>query len=400
MGALSRRLEVEESCLAYETEGSMKAGAVQETQQSRDHGQKAAERRELARLAGPKWSSHDCERQGSTLVVFGTIRCCVGWQNPVVGSDAPDPGVSLIEGVYFAVTTADTPSKAPTKTAAGGAFDLRSSADLVEWNELGSVFTEATLPRWSRPGRYWAPEIHQVSTGATNVYFTASNTSNFLSIGVATADSPVGPFVDSGAALVVDDIGAIDATFHRDSDTGKQWLLWKTDGNSQGEPCYIKLRELRADGLRFAEASAEVVVLKNDQPWEGSVLEAPWIHRRGSEYYMFFSGGGFAGLDYAVGVARAPALEGPWVKAAAPVMTQVAGDPSGTVRSWAGPGHCSVVSVGTSKVTAMVYHSWRSTGVNNTALGRLMLMDQVFWGAKDGWPAVGPSHSQTMIFGR
>ena len=48
MGALSRRLEVEESCLAYETEGSMKAGAVQETQQSRDHGQKAAERRELA----------------------------------------------------------------------------------------------------------------------------------------------------------------------------------------------------------------------------------------------------------------------------------------------------------------------------------------------------------------
>ena len=65
MGALSRRLEVEESCLAYETEGSMKAGAVQETQQSRDHGQKAAERRELARLAGPKWSSHDCERYES-----------------------------------------------------------------------------------------------------------------------------------------------------------------------------------------------------------------------------------------------------------------------------------------------------------------------------------------------
>lgn len=58
--------------------------------------------------------------------------------NPVVDVDSPDPGVMYYQGIYWMVTTS------------GGlpAYPIRWSNDLVNWTQVGYVFTEDNKPDW------------------------------------------------------------------------------------------------------------------------------------------------------------------------------------------------------------------------------------------------------------
>ena len=341
--------------------------------------------------------------------------------NPVTRVDAPDPGVVRFGDTFYMVTTGG---------ASGfGAFPIRTSTDLVHWQRAGAIFpTEASLPAWSDGSAYWAPELHRIATNASGrpyrAYYTVRNATGVLSIGVATAAAPEGPYVDSGKALVLEDVGAIDATFFVDRFSGggdngsPQYLIWKTDGNSVGEPCHIKIRRLDDDGTGFAAGSEAAMLLTNDQPWEGMVTEAPWVIHHAGEYFLFYSGSSYADSEYAVGVARSASITGPYRKACAPILSQYASDAKSAVRKFIGPGHCSVltgddlkgINLGgnsgmtngttASNVTVMVYHAWPSDSVDNAEApfvegregraveGRVVLVDQVHWGA-DGWPRVG-----------
>jgi beta-xylosidase len=105
----------------------------------------------------------------------------------------------------------------------------------------------------------------------------------------------------------------IDASFVRDPD-GTPYLLYKIDGNAHGQPTPIYLRELRGDGLGFADGAAPVELLRNDPgSWEGGVVEAPWLVHHDGAYYLFYSGNVYD-HRYRTGVARASAITGlmPW----------------------------------------------------------------------------------------
>ncbi|CAE7891246.1 unnamed protein product, partial [Symbiodinium microadriaticum] len=198
---------------------------------------------------------------------------------------------------------------------------------------------------------------------------------------VATSDKAEGPYQDIGEPLVSDPHWAIDATYFSDHESGKQYLLWKIDGNAHNVPSAIKIRELDTTvGCTLATGSEVHELIRNDLPWEGTVVEGPFLIKRGGFYYLFYSGECYGNHRYCVGVARAEQVLGPYEKAAAPVLS------SG--RGFAGPGHCVVVAAPGGDV--MVYHAWPSDspgGRGSRGAKRQVLAERVTW--EDGWPCVG-----------
>ena len=292
------------------------------------------------------------------------------YQNPVRPGDYPDPSVIRVGADYWA--TATSSEWAPH-------FPLLHSRDLVNWDVRGYVFAQA--PGWAR-ANFWAPEIAQ-DQGKYFIYYTARQaSSNRLAVAVASADHPGGPYTDHGA-LVAQEAGSIDAVPYTDAD-GARWLIWKEDGNSLKQPTPLWIQRLRADGLALVGERKEI--LRNTAPWEGAVVEGPFVLRRGEYYYLFYSGGACCGrnCDYALGVARAKTLLGPWEKA--PTNPILAGN-----AAWRCPGHGSIVS-DTDGRHWLLYHAYAAKGF--VATGREMLLDEVVFGS-DGWPTInagqGPS---------
>lgn len=87
-----------------------------------------------------------------------------------------------------------------------------------------------------------------------------------------------------------------------------------------------------------ADASAlvgeRVQVLENDQPWEGHLIEGPWVTFQAGRYWMFYAGNDFTNPAYGIGVAVADDLLGPYAKQAEPLL--------GSTGEWLAPGHASV----------------------------------------------------------
>jgi GH43 family beta-xylosidase len=289
------------------------------------------------------------------------------YANPVLAQDCPDPGVIAVGAppVYYAICT-------------GGRFPIRRSHDLVMWEATGAfVFPSGKPPYAANGNRNWAPEMHEVA-GKYLVYYTSVNAANVLSIGVASAPAPTGPFTDRGSPLVEHPQGVIDATYVRAGT--KHYLAYKIDGNSVGQPTPIYLRELAANGMSFAAGSAQVELIRNTATtWEGGVVEAPWIVEHAGMFYLFYSGNVYD-ARYRTGVARAANVTGPYTRLATnPILRSDA--------AWVGPGHGSVVAVGAKHY--FVYHAWKNDGAggNATASGRQILVDEITWGA-DGWPKI------------
>ena len=120
------------------------------------------------------------------------------------------------------------------------------------------------------------------------------------------------------------------------------------------------------------------------------MAEAPAFIRRPDALYMFYAGniccgrGGPRGCRYAVGVARAPSILGPWRRNPRNPIVR-------TNRAWICPGHGTPVETSVGQ-TWLLYHAYRRGG--DQPLVRQMVLDRVDWGT-DGWPVVnggaGPS---------
>ncbi len=299
--------------------------------------------------------------------------------SPVVAGDWPDPDVSLIDGSYYAVATSGGWS--PT-------FRILQSTDLRSWSIGGSVFRRA--PGWTK-NSFWAPELAALPSGGYALFYSAmpkrawrtradgttaldrgKRTRPWYCLGVATAPSPLGPWRDLGRPLRCTPRGTIDPTPVVDGDD--LYLVYKEDGNAFRKPTPILLQRLRADGRRLLGAPRELL---RNRPgsWERNVVEAPFLVQRDGGWTMFYSGALCCSRDcaYAVGVARAPTLAGPW--------TRYSGNP--ILRSgngWRCPGHVSVVG------DHVAFHAYRSgTGILG---GRQLHIAPLTWRA-DGWPAIG-----------
>lgn len=260
---------------------------------------------------------------------------------PDLDEDFPDPDVVAVDGGYVAFGTGTS------------GIDIRtaSSPDLASW----TVERRDALPRlpdWASSGRTWAPDVSQRADGTWVMYVTAQHTaSGRQCIGVATSAAVDGTFEPVGGdplVCPVDEGGAIDASTFVDDD-GARYLLWKTDGNCCGLDTWIEIARLSDDGTSLA--SDPVRLIRQDQPWEGDLVEAPVLLRHDGEYVLLYSANDYGGDDYAVGAARATSLLGPYTKQPGPVLSTTGSD-----GAYRGPGGQAVVPTADGDV--LVFHAW------------------------------------------
>jgi beta-xylosidase len=293
-------------------------------------------------------------------------------RTPIVSANCPDPA-AFVDGddLWLVCTTND--NREPDK------FPLRRSRDLTTWTELGHVFPQGTLPSWAVED-FWAPELHRHGNGYI-CYFTARDTTGMLCLGAARAERIEGPWHDLGQPLLRDaTVGMIDA--HRYDDGGQAWLLWKADGNAfkPARPTPLFVQRLDADGITLVGERREI--MHNDLPWEGDVVEGPWIVKRPDALYLFYAANKFNSEKYATGVARAATIDGEFVKKPEPILTSSS--------RGVGPGHgCAVTFKGRD---LFIYHAWDEGRVdkkwNEPTYPRKAHVDEIHWGA-DGWPRIG-----------
>lgn len=282
--------------------------------------------------------------------------------NPVYGNNFADPQVVAVDNRYYAFAT----------NGALGNVQTLTSVDLVSWEEVGDALP--VLPSWTAPGRVWAPEVAVHAPDRYVMYYTSRDTaSGRQCIGVAVASAPTGPYVDKSLQPLigqVDEGGSIDASPFRDS-SGKRWLYWKNDGNAIGVDTWIYVSELSADGLTLIGPSHRLI--KQTLPWEGNLVEAPYMVERDGKFHLFYSANAFDKPAYAVGHALCASPTGPCVKSGDPILTS---SPDA-----AGPGHNMVLHA--NNRDWFVYHAW-----DPTHPGRTMWLSELTW--VDDAPVVQP----------
>jgi xylan 1,4-beta-xylosidase len=306
------------------------------------------------------------------ILLCFTVHCnSQRYSNPVIPGDFPDPSIIRVGADYYAATT--TGGWSPP-------FTLLHSTDLVNWKVIGSVLEHK--PVWAK-GDFWAPEIIN-DNGKFRVYYTArrddgKDKKGTLCVAVATAQTPAGPYADNGP-LVCQEMGSIDAAFIRD-EANKPFLIWKEDGNDRQQPTWLYAQELNSDGVKLIGKPKKL--FRNTESWEKHVIEGPYVLYKNGWFYMFYSGNACCGrtCDYALGVARAKSLQGPWEK-----------NPKNPILSpnqhWQCPGHGSIVSTEDGR-SFLLYHAYRNkpTAFN---IGREALLDQVRF--ENGWATINSNH--------
>jgi xylan 1,4-beta-xylosidase len=305
----------------------------------------------------------------SALTALSLAAAESSYKNPVLPGDYPDPSVIRVDKHFYASAT--TSEWAPL-------FPILHSTNLVNWETLGAVFQKR--PEWAS-GNFWAPEL-ATYRGRYFVYYVGRKKGGSLSVAVATADRPEGPYTDHGP-FISQEAGSIDPVPVSDENEVR-YLIWKEDGNSRKKPTVLWAQRLSEDGTKLEGEMKEL--FRNDAAWEGHVIEGPFVVRRSGWFYVFYSGNACCGrgCHYGFGVARAKALLGPWEKNPAnPILAQN--------EAWRCPGHGSIVDDGAGR-DYLLYHAYDARDF--IYVGRQGLLDEVEWQA-NGWPTInggrGPS---------
>lgn len=189
---------------------------------------------------------------------------------------------------------------------------LFSTDDLKTWTEH-PVPLKTTDFSWAN-GEAWASQVIE-RNGKFYWYVTVNHrTIHGKSIGVAVADSPLGPFKDAkGSAIITNDLTTqftkiswedIDPTVIIDDDN-QAYLFW---GNTQ---CYyVKLKENMIDTV------GPIVPVMNLPRY----TEAPWIHKNKDWYYLSYASEFPEKIVYAI----SKQVTGPWEYKG--VLNEIAGN--------------------------------------------------------------------------
>ncbi|MFH4967505.1 glycoside hydrolase family 43 protein [Gaetbulibacter sp. M240] len=186
-----------------------------------------------------------------------------------------------------------------------------SSENMVDWKSH-PVPLKVTDFKWAI-GDAWAGQV--IEKGGKFYWYISieHDESNFgKAIGVAVADSPIGPFKDAlGKALITNDMTKdtdirwddIDPSVIID-DNGQAYLFW---GNTV---CYYaKLK----DNMIELDGEIKTIELPN-------FTEAPWVHKKGDWYYLSYA----YEFPEKTAYAMSRSIEGPWEYKG--ILNEVAGN--------------------------------------------------------------------------
>lgn len=176
--------------------------------------------------------------------------------NPVLPSFHADPEIvySNLTGKYYIYSTTDG-----HPGWGGWYYTAYSSNNLKDWTYEGIVLDlKSDQVSWA-DGNAWAPAIEEKETkdGYRYYLYFSGNPKNGggKQIGVATADSPTGPFTDLGYPMITESpVGRgqqIDVDVFTDPVSGKSYLYW---GNG-----YMAGSELNKDMVSIKKKNADCI---------------------------------------------------------------------------------------------------------------------------------------------
>ena len=228
------------------------------------------------------------------------------YTNPILPAFHADPEVlySHQTDKYYIYSTTDG-----HRGWGGWKFNVFSSDDLINWTDEGTMLdVRSDQVKWA-VGNAWAPCIEEVKQkdGSYKYYFYFSAHHpqlNRKAIGVAVADNPVGPFVESGQPIVTDSPTGhgqqIDVDVFYDPQSKKHYLYW---GNG-----YMAGAELNDDMLSIKQETIKVMTPQGGTLQTWAYREAPYVFYRKGTYYFLWSVDDTGSANYHVcyGTAKSP----------------------------------------------------------------------------------------------
>ncbi len=212
-----------------------------------------------------------------------------------------DPAVLVDKGRVYLYVGHDE-AKPDGKDFVMNEWRVYSSCDLARWTDHGSPMKALDF-KWAK-GRAWASDITRRVVDGKPTYFFYTTVEHAtvpgFAIGVASSDSPTGPFKDArGSALVTNDMTTqtdiawddIDPAVFVDDD-GQAYLYF---GNT-----VLKVAKL-APSMTALAGPIDVVPVKD-------FTEASYLHKHGATYYLSYSQHFPEETAYMTG----PSATGPW----------------------------------------------------------------------------------------
>jgi arabinan endo-1,5-alpha-L-arabinosidase len=303
------------------------------------------------------------------------------YTNPVWPEYFADPFVVRWEDRYVAYGTGELVD--------GRAFRVLTSTDLVSWESVGGALQPLPADQGSD---YWAPEV-VAAEGRWWMYYSVGFEDRGHSLRVASAASPLGPFLDCGVDLTPDELFAIDPHPFRDVD-GRWYLYYARDVlDAERVGTHLAVAELSGmtalsgPGQAVLAPTADWQIFERQRSLHGQVsdwhtLEGPVVLQRAGRYYLLYSGGSYLGEGYGVAWARADHPLGPWTEPDG--VERLLATVPGHVR---GPGHNSVVTTPAGN-DVLVYHAW-----DEEMTQRCLCIDPLLWD-DDGPRTPGPTWTE------
>lgn len=269
--------------------------------------------------------------------------------NPVLEGFYADPDIIYAEKTekFYIYPTSDG-----FNNWSGTYFKTFSSADLVHWKDEGIILDLDKDVNWAKKNA-WAPCIIEKKIGNNHkyfFYFTAAQ-----KIGVAVADSPTGPFVDSGKPLIdkypegISKGQQIDPDVFIDPQTGKSYLYW---GNM-----YMACAELNEDMVSIKQETTKIITP------DASFREGTTVFFRNGKYYFLWSEDDTRSENYKV---RYGTSDSPMGKINLPANNLVIAKDKET--EIYGTGHNSIIQIPGKDEWYIVYH--RFNYPNGIIIGR------------------------------
>ncbi|MBO7747466.1 glycoside hydrolase family 43 protein [Paenibacillus sp. MWE-103] len=235
-----------------------------------------------------------------------------------------DPSAHVFEGKLYVYPSHDIDHDGPTNDN-GDQYAMEDyrvlsfDEELTSCTDHGEALHVRDVPWASK--QMWAPDA-AFKNGRYYLFFPARDHDGIFRIGVATGDSPAGPFraepdcipgsFSIDPAVFVDDDGR--AYMYFGGLWGGQLEKWQTGeyvpdaaGPDPSAPALgPRVAELSGDLLSFRSAPAEIRIADEDGTpiaagdEERRYFEGPWMHKHNGLYYLSYSTGTTHKLVYAV----------------------------------------------------------------------------------------------------
>lgn len=263
------------------------------------------------------------------------------FRNPVLPGYA-DPDVLYYEGTYYFYATS---------SFIGNGYEVLSSTDLKTWKNHGNCLSGS----WGLTKWFWAPDVEEHD----GKFYMLCSVDEHL--GLAVADSPLGPFVPQDGFLFEQTIDG--HIYFEGDDMYIYYVTWRSGHQYGIWGCEMK------DDLITPDLTTETHLLSASESYEthmAGVVEGPFLLKRDGVYYLTYSGCHYESENYCVCYATSSSPLGTFKRYKNnPILI-------GDGKTISGTGHHSFVTTPEGEML-IFYHSHNRPGTvqpRNTHIGK------------------------------